>query len=260
MLRLIEQFGLEMIRAARQLGRAPGLSGLAVAVLGLGLGAVTAVFGLPDALLFQPLPVARPERLVMLSGPSFSYPQFLEVQRRGTMFDRVFGYERRRLNVRWQQRGGVESAEALLATGDFHATLGVGPALGLVSVARYGEAGPGPAGSAMTVEFELAGQEFLALNGGPHFRFNEAISLLVNCETQDEVDELWTKLTEGGEPSRCGWLKDRYGLSWQIIPTALPELLADPDPARAGRAMQAMLGMQKIEIAELRRAADGVAA
>jgi predicted 3-demethylubiquinone-9 3-methyltransferase (glyoxalase superfamily) len=110
----------------------------------------------------------------------------------------------------------------------------------------------------MTVKFELAGQEFLALNGGPHFRFNEAISLLVDCESQEEVDELWAKLTEGGEPSRCGWLKDRYGLSWQIIPTALPELLTDPDAARAQRAMQAMLGMQKIEIDELRRAADGV--
>jgi predicted 3-demethylubiquinone-9 3-methyltransferase (glyoxalase superfamily) len=126
----------------------------------------------------------------------------------------------------------------------------------IVTVSRYGEAGPGPAGSAMTVKFELAGQEFLALNGGPHFRFSEAISLLVNCESQDEVDALWAKLTEGGEPSRCGWLKDRYGLSWQIIPTALPELLADPDPARARRAMQAMLGMQKIDIAELRRAAE----
>jgi predicted 3-demethylubiquinone-9 3-methyltransferase (glyoxalase superfamily) len=128
----------------------------------------------------------------------------------------------------------------------------------IVSVARYGEGGPGPAGRAMTVKVELAGQEFLALNGGPHFRFNEAISLLVDCESQEEVDELWAKLTEGGEPSRCGWLKDRYGLSWQIIPTALPELLTDPDPARAQRAMQAMLGMQKIEIDELRRAAGGV--
>lgn len=130
----------------------------------------------------------------------------------------------------------------------------------IVTVARYGEGGPGPAGRVMTVKFELDGQEFLALNGGPHFRFNEAISLLVNCESQEEVDELWAKLTEGGEPSRCGWLKDRYGLSWQIIPTALPELLTDPDPTRAQRAMRAMLGMQKIEIDELRRAADGVVA
>ncbi|HEX6133088.1 MAG TPA: VOC family protein, partial [Longimicrobiales bacterium] len=125
-------------------------------------------------------------------------------------------------------------------------------------VARYGEAGPGPAGTAMTVKFELSGQEFLALNGGQHFRFTEAISLLVNCESQQEVDALWEKLTEGGQASQCGWLKDRYGLSWQIIPTALPELLTDADPARAKRAMQAMLGMQRIEIEELRRAADGI--
>ncbi|HEX6308299.1 MAG TPA: VOC family protein [Longimicrobiales bacterium] len=130
----------------------------------------------------------------------------------------------------------------------------------IVHVARYGEGGPGPAGTAMTVKFELAGQEFLALNGGPHFQFNEAISLLVNCDTQQEVDELWAKLTKDGQPSQCGWLKDRYGLSWQIIPTALPKLLTDPDPARSQRAMKAMLGMQKIDIGELRRAADGVAA
>jgi predicted 3-demethylubiquinone-9 3-methyltransferase (glyoxalase superfamily) len=128
----------------------------------------------------------------------------------------------------------------------------------LLTVSRYGDAGPGPAGSAMVVKFELAGQQFLALNGGPHFRFTEAISLLVNCDTQEEVDELWAKLTEGGEPSQCGWLKDRYGLSWQVIPTALPVLLSDPEPARAQRAMQEMLGMQKIDIAALRRAVEGL--
>jgi predicted 3-demethylubiquinone-9 3-methyltransferase (glyoxalase superfamily) len=130
----------------------------------------------------------------------------------------------------------------------------------VLDVSRYGESGPGPKGQAMTVKFQLAGQEFLALNGGPHFKFNEAISLLVNCADQREVDELWTRLTEGGEPSQCGWLKDRYGLSWQIIPTALMELLGDPDPGRAGRAMQAMLGMRKIDIAALREAADAAPA
>lgn len=130
----------------------------------------------------------------------------------------------------------------------------------ILEVQRYGEAGPGPKGQAMIVKFRLAGQEFLALNGGPHFRFTEAISLLVSCRDQQEVDALWEKLTAGGEPSQCGWLKDRYGLSWQIIPTALPELLRDPDPARAQRAMQAMLGMQKIDIAQLQQAAAGVPA
>ena len=130
----------------------------------------------------------------------------------------------------------------------------------ILDVSRYGDAGPGPVGQAMTVKFRLAGQEFLALNGGPAFRFNEAISLLVNCADQAEVDELWARLTEGGEESQCGWLKDKYGLSWQIIPTALMDLLGDPDPGRAGRAMQAMLGMRKIDIAALRRAAETVPA
>ena len=108
----------------------------------------------------------------------------------------------------------------------------------------------------MTVQFVLEGHEFTALNGGPHHRFTEAISLLVSCTTQDEVDHLWNSLTEGGKESMCGWLKDRYGLSWQIVPTALMELLSDPDPERSGRAMQAMLQMRKIDIAELRRAAE----
>lgn len=130
----------------------------------------------------------------------------------------------------------------------------------ILEVQRYGEAGPGPKGQAMIVKFRLAGQEFLALNGGPHFRFTEAISLLVSCRDQQEVDELWEKLTAGGAPSQCGWLKDRYGLSWQIIPTVLPELLGDPDPARAQRAMQAMLGMQKIDIAQIQQAAGGIPA
>ena len=125
----------------------------------------------------------------------------------------------------------------------------------ILDVQRYGDAGPGPSGSAMSVTFELAGQRYIALNGGPEFRFTEAISLFVDCESQEEVDDLWAKLTEGGQESQCGWLKDRWGLSWQIIPRALPELLSNPDPAKAQRAMQAMLGMQKIDIKTLEDAA-----
>jgi predicted 3-demethylubiquinone-9 3-methyltransferase (glyoxalase superfamily) len=127
----------------------------------------------------------------------------------------------------------------------------------VVSVMRYGDAGPGPSGSVMGGTFQLAGQQFMALNGGPMFKFTEAISLYVNCEKQEELDELWQKLSEGGEESRCGWLKDKYGLSWQIIPTALGELLQDPDPEKANRVMQAMLQMGKIDIAGLRRAYEG---
>jgi predicted 3-demethylubiquinone-9 3-methyltransferase (glyoxalase superfamily) len=122
------------------------------------------------------------------------------------------------------------------------------------SVSRYGEGGPGPQGSVMTATFELDGQEFMALNGGPLFTFTEAISFFVNCETQAEVDELWTKLTEGGEESQCGWLKDKYGLSWQIVPSVLGELLNDPDAEKAGRVMNAMLQMKKLDIAGLRSA------
>lgn len=127
----------------------------------------------------------------------------------------------------------------------------------IVNVARYGEAGPGPKGSAMTVAFHLDGQDFTALNGGPVFKFNESISFVVSCKTQQEVDDYWKKLTaDGGEESQCGWVKDKYGLSWQIIPTALNELLSDPDPKRADRAMKAMLGMKKIDIAALEKAAN----
>lgn len=113
---------------------------------------------------------------------------------------------------------------------------------------------PGPNGTAISVSFELDGQEFIALNAGPQFKFTEAISFFVNCTTQAEVDELWEKLTAGGEESRCGWLKDKYGLSWQIIPSVLGELLADKDPAKAGRVMQAMLQMDKIDIKTLQQA------
>ncbi len=126
----------------------------------------------------------------------------------------------------------------------------------VLNVTRYGEAGPGTPGSAMTASFLLEGLEFTALNGGPEFAFTEAISFHVSCESQDEVDYFWKALTDGGEESQCGWLKDRYGLSWQIIPTALHRLLGDADPGRAQRAMQAMLQMQKIDIAEMERAAE----
>ena len=127
----------------------------------------------------------------------------------------------------------------------------------IVDVARYSEAGPGPTGSVMTITFELAGQRFMALNGGPEFKFTEAISLMVNCQTQEEVDELWGKLSDGGQPGPCGWLKDRYGLSWQIVPTVLGELLQDPDPEKSNRVVQAMLKMGKLDIAALLNAYEG---
>jgi predicted 3-demethylubiquinone-9 3-methyltransferase (glyoxalase superfamily) len=127
----------------------------------------------------------------------------------------------------------------------------------ILGISRYGEAGPGPAGSVMTVRFELNGQEFIALNGGPHFKFTEAISFSIDCKTQDEVDEFWEKLSEGGEPGRCGWIKDKYGLSWQVNPTALGQMLSDPDQEKAKRVMGAMLQMDKIDIAALQRAHDG---
>ncbi len=122
------------------------------------------------------------------------------------------------------------------------------------TVMRYGEAGPGPKGSVLGGTFQLEGQDFMALNGGPLFTFTPAISLFVNCETQEEVDELWEKLLAGGEKSRCGWLKDKYGLSWQIIPTALGEMLQDKDPAKSQRVMKAMLQMDKIDIKTLKQA------
>ena len=121
-------------------------------------------------------------------------------------------------------------------------------------VVRYGDAGPGPKGSVMTIAFELEGQEFTALNGGPVFKFNESISFVVDCRSQQEVDDLWAKLSDGGEESMCGWLKDKFGVSWQIVPTVLPELLNDPDPVKANRVMQAMLKMKKLDIQTLRRA------
>jgi predicted 3-demethylubiquinone-9 3-methyltransferase (glyoxalase superfamily) len=125
-------------------------------------------------------------------------------------------------------------------------------------IRRYGDAGPGPKGTVMTTSFELEGQEFMALNGGPHFRFTEAISFFVNCKTQEEVDALWSKLLAGGgQESQCGWLKDKFGLSWQIVPTALSEMLGDKDPAKSARVMKAMLQMKKIDIEGLKRAYEG---
>jgi predicted 3-demethylubiquinone-9 3-methyltransferase (glyoxalase superfamily) len=126
-------------------------------------------------------------------------------------------------------------------------------------ITRYGESGPGPKGSVMVITFELFGQEFIALNGGPQFKFTPAVSLLVSCETQQEVDELWEKLSEGGRKDRCGWLQDKYGLSWQIVPTALLRLLNDPDPQKAARVMNAMMQMEKLDIAGLQQAYERAA-
>jgi len=130
----------------------------------------------------------------------------------------------------------------------------------IVHVARYTEAGPRPAGTVMTVEFELDGQRFVGINGGPEFTFSEAVSLAITCRDQGEVDHFWDKLTAGGQEGPCGWLKDRYGVSWQVVPEGMDELFADPDTSRAERAMRAMFGMRKLDIAALRAAADGVPA
>ena len=124
------------------------------------------------------------------------------------------------------------------------------------SVSRYGDAGPGPKGTVMSGTFQLAGQQFHALNGGPQYKFTEAMSLFVNCESQEEVDELWEKLSKGGQKSRCGWLKDKFGLSWQVIPSVLGKLLRDKDPEKSKRVMQAMLQMDKIDIKKLKQAAE----
>jgi predicted 3-demethylubiquinone-9 3-methyltransferase (glyoxalase superfamily) len=123
------------------------------------------------------------------------------------------------------------------------------------TVSRYGDAGPGPKGSVMVISFELEGQQFMALNGGPTFHFTPAISLMVNCDTQEEVDALWDELSAGGRKDRCGWLTDKYGLSWQIVPTVLGKLLSEPDPAKSQRVMKAMLEMDKLDIARLKQAA-----
>ena len=148
----------------------------------------------------------------------------------------------------WFDTQGEEAAE-------FYCS--VFPNSEITNVTHYGEAGPRPAGTVLTVDFVLDGQQYTAINGGPEFHFDEAISLLINCADQDEVDYYWDKLSEGGQESQCGWLKDRYGLSWQIVPGGMAEVLNDPDQERARRAMQAMLGMQKIDVAALQAAADG---
>jgi predicted 3-demethylubiquinone-9 3-methyltransferase (glyoxalase superfamily) len=127
----------------------------------------------------------------------------------------------------------------------------------IVNVTHYTEAGPREAGTVMTVEFELDGQRFVGINGGAEFKFDEAVSFAIECETQEEIDYFWERLTNGGEEGPCGWAKDRFGLSWQVVPTGMEELFADPDTSKAERAMRAMLGMRKIDVAALRSAADG---
>jgi predicted 3-demethylubiquinone-9 3-methyltransferase (glyoxalase superfamily) len=126
----------------------------------------------------------------------------------------------------------------------------------ILGVNRYGEAGPGPKGAVMTMSFQLEGQTFMALNGGPQFPFTEAVSLYVDCKTQEEVDELWEKLSSGGKKGQCGWLKDKFGMSWQIVPSALGELLGDPDPVKSQNVMKAMLAMSKIDVAALKKARE----
>jgi predicted 3-demethylubiquinone-9 3-methyltransferase (glyoxalase superfamily) len=147
----------------------------------------------------------------------------------------------------WFDTEGQEAAEFYVS---------VFPNSEITNVTYYGEAGPGPAGTVLTVDFVLDGQQYTAINGGPEFTFDEAISLLINCADQDEVDYYWAKLSEGGEEGPCGWLKDRYGLSWQVCPVGMADLLNDPDKGRSERAMRAMLGMKKLDLAALHAAAD----
>lgn len=155
------------------------------------------------------------------------------------------GYKQKITTFLWFDNQAEEAA-------NFYVSLFNNSKIGKVS--RYGDAGPGPKGSVMVISFELDGVEFTALNGGPHFKFTPAVSLMVNCDTQEEVDRLWTKLSEGGRPDRCGWLQDRWGLSWQIVPTALGKLMGSPDREKANRVMQAMLKMNKLDIETLERA------
>jgi predicted 3-demethylubiquinone-9 3-methyltransferase (glyoxalase superfamily) len=148
----------------------------------------------------------------------------------------------------WFDTEGHEAAEFYVS---------VFPNSKITNVSHYGDAGPRPAGTVLTVDFVLDGQELTAINGGPQFKFDEAVSMLINCADQDEVDYYWDKLSEGGEESQCGWLKDKYGLSWQVVPPGMAEMLGGPDPARGQRAMKAMFGMKKLDIAALRAAYDG---
>ncbi|HEV7886936.1 MAG TPA: VOC family protein [Acidimicrobiales bacterium] len=147
----------------------------------------------------------------------------------------------------WFDTEGLEAAE-------FYTS--VFPNSKITNVTHYGEAGPRPAGSVLTVEFEIDGQALVAINGGPEFTFDEAVSLQIDCADQAEVDYYWEKLTEGGQESQCGWLKDRYGFSWQVVPAGMSELLFDPDKGRSERAMRAMLGMKKLDLAAVQAAAD----
>jgi predicted 3-demethylubiquinone-9 3-methyltransferase (glyoxalase superfamily) len=147
----------------------------------------------------------------------------------------------------WFDTQGKEAAEFYVS---------VFPNSEIKHISHYGEAGPRPAGTVLTVDFTLDGQDYTAINGGPDFTFSEAISLLINCADQEEVDYYWEKLGEGGQEGPCGWLKDKYGLSWQVVPAALEELIKDEDEARAQRAMKAMLGMKKLDVAALYAAAD----
>lgn len=133
------------------------------------------------------------------------------------------------------------------------------PDSGITNVTHYTQAGPREAGTVMTVEFELAGQRFVAINGGPEFTFSEAVSFAVSCKDQDEIDRYWDALVDGGQPGPCGWLKDRFGLSWQVVPDGIDDLFADPDPQRARRAMEAMFTMSKLDVAALHQAADRAA-
>ncbi|MDQ1012511.1 putative 3-demethylubiquinone-9 3-methyltransferase (glyoxalase superfamily) [Streptomyces sp. V4I23] len=148
----------------------------------------------------------------------------------------------------WFDTQGKEAAEFYVS---------VFPNSKITNVSYYGEAGPRPAGTVLTVDFVLDGQPYTAINGGPEFTFDEAVSFLIDCADQEEVDYYWSKLSEGGQEGPCGWLKDKYGLSWQVVPAVLEELLKDPDAGRAQRAMKAMLGMGKLDVAALREAADG---
>ena len=148
----------------------------------------------------------------------------------------------------WFDTEGEEAAEFYVS---------VFPNSKIKNVSHYGESGPREAGMVMTVDFELDGQSFTVINGGPDFKFDESVSLLINCKDQEEVDYYWDKLTEGGEEGQCGWLKDRYGMSWQVAPEGMDEVFSGPDKERANRAMQAMLGMKKFDVAALKRAADG---
>lgn len=135
--------------------------------------------------------------------------------------------------------------------------LSIFPNSRIEQITRYGESGPGPKGSVMTIAFDLDGQHFVALNGGPHYKFNEAVSFVVNCADQAEVDRMWERLTDGGQPGQCGWLKDRFGLSWQIVPAGFVDALTNAEPAKAGRGMAAMMQMSKLDIDALRKAQAG---